>query len=59
MASATGPDNAGIESIIAESLLDNAGLESQVTGTPSLFSDNENYIKYIVTVTSWKFNSKF
>lgn len=52
-------DNAGIESIIAQSLLDSANLDSQVTAMPSLFSDNANYINYLVTLTSRKFNSKF
>ena len=46
------------EKVSIQSLLDSAGLESLVTEMPSLFSYNEKYMKYVVTLTSRKFSSK-
>ena len=42
-------DNAVTEFTVEESFLDRSDLESQVIEMSSLFSDNENYINYLVT----------
>ena len=46
------------EKVSTESLFNRAGLEALVTEMPSLFSDNEKYTMYFVTLTSRKFSSK-